>query len=164
MPTVRCIIPLAYYAAYFTIRAKAFDYELMAQGQRHLLQMIDDYTARKDSLTQAEGAQLDDMYIVREMYARGIDFLPIDVMRARGRNFSIVDGKIMPSFNSIAGMGDKAADQLEEAAKKGTFVSKQDLRERAKIAGTIVDKMAALGILGNLPDSNQFSIFDIGMA
>ena len=155
--------PLAYYAAYYSIRAKAFDYELMAQGQDHLLSMIEDYNSRKDTLTQAEAAQLDDMAVVREMYARGINFLPIDLKKAKGRSFTIVDDKLMPSFNSIAGMGAKAADQLEEAVKQGEFVSRDDLRERAKIPSTIVDKMAQLGILGNLPESNQFSLFDMGL-
>ena len=97
------------------------------------------------------------------MYARGINFLPIDLKKAKGRSFTIVDDKLMPSFNSIAGMGAKAADQLEEAVKQGEFVSRDDLRERAKIPSTIVDKMAQLGILGNLPESNQFSLFDMGL-
>ena len=152
--------PLAYYAAYFSIRAKSFDYEMMAQGQQHLLDMMAEYNARKDSLTPAEEAQLDDALVVREMYARGIEFLPIDITKAKSRAFSIVDGKLMPSFTSIHGMGASAADQLEEAVKKGPFVSKDDLRERAKISQTIVDKMSELGMLGDLPDSNQFSLFD----
>ena len=152
--------PLAYYAAYYSIRAKAFDYELMAQGQQHLLDVMADYSARKDTLSPAEQAQLDDMLVVREMYARGIEFLPIRLEQAKARAFSIVDGKLMPSFNSIAGMGDKAADQLEEAVKKGPFVSREDVRDRAKISNTIIDKMGELGILGNLPQSNQFSLFD----
>jgi len=152
--------PLAYYAAYYSIRAKAFDYEMMAQGQRHLLEMMDEFQARKDSLTPAEEAQLDDALVVREMYARGIQFMPIDLTMARSRLFTIHDDKIMPSFTSIHGMGTSAADQLEEAVKKGPFVSKDDVRDRAKLSQTNVDKLAELGILGNLPDSNQFSVFD----
>ncbi len=158
--------PLAYYCAYYSIRAKSFDYELMAQGQQHLLDMIADYTARKDSLTAAEQSQLDDMYMVREMYARGINFAPIELTKAKSRAFTIVDKEkklIMASFNSLAGMGDKAADQLEEAVKLGPFVSRQDVRDRAKISSTIVDKMGELGILGELPESNQFSLFDLMM-
>jgi DNA polymerase-3 subunit alpha (Gram-positive type) len=89
-----------------------------------------------------------------------IEFLPIRLEQAKSRAFTIVDGKLMPSFNSISGMGDKAADQLEEAVKKGPFVSREDVRDRAKISNTIIDKMGELGILGNLPQSNQFSLFD----
>ena len=152
--------PLAYYCAYYTIRAKAFDYEMMAQGQQHLLECMQEYRSR-DKLTAAEEAQLDDALVVREMYARGIEFTPIRLGTAHGRAFQIVDGKIMPSYTSIHGMGANAADALEEACKGGPFVSQQDIRERAKVSQTILEKMSELGLLGDLPESNQFSIFDL---
>ncbi len=151
--------PLAYYCAYYTIRAKAFDYEMMAQGKEHLLQCMQEYQAR-DKLTAAEEAQMDDALIVREMYARGIEFTPIQLGVAHGRAFQIVDGKIMPAYTSIHGMGANAADALEEACKGGPFVSQQDIRERAKVSQTILEKMSELGLLGELPESNQFSLFD----
>ena len=151
--------PLAYYCAYYTIRAKAFDYEMMAQGKEHLLQCMQEYQAR-DKLTAAEEAQMDDALVVREMYARGIEFTPIQLGVAHGRAFQIVDGKIMPAYTSIHGMGANAADALEEACKGGPFVSQQDIRERAKVSQTILEKMSELGLLGELPESNQFSLFD----
>ena len=159
--------PLAYYCAYYSIRAKSFDYEMMAQGKEHLLEVMQEYQERQQSsdprskLTAAEEAQYDDALLVREMYARGFEFTPIRLGVAKGRQFIIVDGKIMPSYNSIHGMGAAAADSLEEACRQGDFVSRQDLRERAKVSQTIADKMAELGILGNLPETNQFSLFDI---
>ncbi len=152
--------PLAYYCAYYTIRAKAFDYEMMAQGQQHLLSCMKEYQSR-DKLTAAEEAQLDDALVVREMYARGIEFTPIRLGTAHGRAFQIVDGKIMPAYTSIHGMGASAADALEEACKNGPFVSRQDIRERAKVSQTILEKMNELGLLGDLPESNQYSIFDL---
>ena len=152
--------PLAYYCAYYTIRAKAFDYEMMAQGQQHLLECMQEYRSR-DKLTAAEEAQLDDALVVREMYARGIEFTPIQLGTAHGRAFRIVDGKIMPSYTSIHGMGANAADALEEACKGDPFVSQQDIRERAKVSQTILEKMNELGLLGELPESNQYSIFDL---
>ena len=152
--------PLAYYCAYYTIRAKAFDYEMMAQGQQHLLECMQEYRSR-DKLTAAEEAQMDDALVVREMYARGIEFTPIQLGVAKGRNFQIVDGKIMPAYTSLHGMGANAADALEEACKGGPFVSQQDIRERAKVSQTMLEKMSELGLLGELPESNQFSIFDL---
>ncbi len=152
--------PLAYYCAYYTIRAKAFDYEMMAQGQQHLLSCMKEYQSR-DKLTAAEESQLDDALVVREMYARGIEFTPIRLGTAHGRAFQIVDGKIMPAYTSIHGMGASAADALEEACKNGPFVSRQDIRERAKVSQTILEKMNELGLLGDLPESNQYSIFDL---
>ena len=67
---------------------------------------------------------------------------------------------LMPSFASIDGLGDKAADQVVEAAKDGIFLSKDDLRSRAKLSKTVVDLMEELGIIEGLPESNQLSLFD----
>ena len=96
-----------------------------------------------------------DMKLVKEMYARGFEFLPIDIYKAKANRFQIIDGKIMPSFLSIEGMGETAAIQLEEAAKQGVFLSQQELRSRAKISNTVIEKMDELGILGDMPKTSQ---------
>ena len=57
-------------------------------------------------------------------------------------------------------LGDKAADAIVEAAKDGAFLSKDDFRQRTKVSKTVVDLMASLNLLGNLPESNQISLFD----
>ena len=152
--------PLAYYAAFFTIRAKAFSYELMCRGQQHLENIMADYKRRFDSLSNREKDAYADMKVVQEMYARGFEFVPIDIFRVKSRNFQIVDGKLMPSLSSIDGLGDKAADSIVEAALDGPFLSKDDFRQRAKVSKTIVDQLAELNILENLPESNQISLFD----
>lgn len=152
--------PLAYYASFFSIRASAFSYEIMCQGQQHLETVMADYKRRSDTLSQKEQASLKDMKVVQEMYARGFEFVPIDIFRAHSRNFQILDGKIMPSLNSIDGLGEKAADAIVEAAKDGPFLSKDDFRDRSKASKTIVELLDTLGILGDLPESNQISLFD----
>ena len=152
--------PLAYYAAFFSIRASAFSYEIMCQGRQHLDAVMADYKKRSDSLSQKEQASLKDMKVVQEMYARGFEFEPIDIFKAHSRNFQVMDGKIMPSLNSIDGLGEKAADSIVEAAKNGPFLSKDDFRERSKASKTIVELLDSLGILGDLPESNQISLFD----
>ena len=152
--------PLAYYGAFFSIRAKAFSYEIMCQGQKHLEDIMADYRKRQDSLSNKEKDALGDMRIVQEMYARGYEFAPIDIFKAKSREFQIVDGKLMPSLNSIEGLGEKAADGIVEAAKDGPFLSRDDFRDRSKVSKTIVDLMASLGLLGDLPESNQISLFD----
>ena len=152
--------PLAYYASYFSIRASAFSYEIMCQGQQHLENVMTDYKRRSDSLSKKEQDSYKDMKIVQEMYARGFEFTPIDIFSAHSRNFQIVDGKLMPSLNSIDGLGEKAADAIVEAAKDGPFLSKDDFRQRTKVSKTIVDLMDSLHLLGNLPESNQISLFD----
>ena len=153
--------PLAYYAAYFSIRAKAFSYELMCRGQQPLENTMAEYKSRWDSLSNKEKDAYSDMKIVQEMYARGFSFVPIDIFSARSRDFQIVGDKLMPSLNSIDGLGEKAADAIVEAVKDGPFLSKDDFRQRTKASKTVVDMMDELGLLGNLPESNQISLFDL---
>ena len=154
--------PLAYYAAYFSIRASAFDYEMMCQGRERLEYYLEDYKRRSDTLSKKELDTLKDMKSVQEMYARGIEFMKVDIYKAEAHKFQIIDGKLMPALSTIDGLGDKAADTLVEAAAQGPFLSKDDLRERSKLSKTIIDLMGDLGLLEGLPESNQLSLFDFG--
>lgn len=152
--------PLAYYAAYFSIRASAFSYEIMCQGKDKLEFYLRDYKKRSDTLSKKEQDVLKDMKIVQEMYARGFEFLPLDIYTAKADKFQIIDGKLMPPLNSIEGMGDKAAEAVEAASKDGPYLSRDDFRQRTKVSKTVIDLMADLGMFGNLPESNQLSLFD----
>ncbi|WP_342759738.1 PolC-type DNA polymerase III [Kineothrix sedimenti] len=152
--------PLAFYAAFFSIRASAFSYELMCQGRDHLEKMMTDYKRRSDTLSKKEQDSFRDMKVVQEMYARGFEFVPIDIFSAQSRLFQVVGGKLMPSLNSIDGLGEKAADAIVEAAKDGAFLSKDDFRQRTKVSKTVIELMDTLNLLGNLPESNQISLFD----
>ncbi|MBR5510004.1 MAG: PolC-type DNA polymerase III [Lachnospiraceae bacterium] len=154
--------PLAYYAAYFSIRASAFDYEIMCQGRERLEYHMADFKRRSDTLSQKEQEMLKDMKSVQEMYARGIEFMKIDIYRVQAKCFQIIDGKLMPSLSSINGLGDKAADACVEAAAQGPFLSRDDLRQRSKLSKTVIDLMGDLGLLEGLPESNQLSLFDFG--
>lgn len=153
--------PLAYYAAFFSIRATSFNYELMCQGKERLEHHMHEYERRKDELSKKEQDTYKDMRIVQEMYARGFEFLPIDMYRAKAHHFQIIDDKLMPSISTIDGLGDKAADAVVEAAKDGKFLSRDDFRQRTKVSKTVIDKMVELGILSDLPESNQLSLFDL---
>ena len=153
--------PLAYYCAFFSIRASAFSYETMCLGREHLERVMAEYRKRSDSLSNKEQDALKDMRIVQEMYARGFEFEPIDIFKAHSRNFQIVNDRVMPSLSSIEGLGEKAADAIMEAAKDGPFLSKDDFRSRTKVSKTVIDLMADLGLLGDIPESNQISLFDL---
>ncbi len=153
--------PLAYYCAFFSIRASAFSYEIMCLGREHLERVMAEYRKRSDSLSNKEQDALKDMRIVQEMYARGFEFEPIDIFKAHSRNFQIVNDRVMPSLSSIEGLGEKAADAIMEAAKDGPFLSKDDFRSRTKVSKTVIDLMADLGLLGDIPESNQISLFDL---
>ena len=153
--------PLAYYAAYFGIRADAFSYELMCQGKEQLNFYISDYQRRSDSLSKKEQDTLKDIRIVQEMYARGFEFVPIDLYQAKASKFQIVDGKLMPPFSSIEGMGDKAAEAVEAAAADGPYLSRDDFRQRTKVSKTVIDLMNDLGLFAGIPESNQLSLFEM---
>ena len=152
--------PLAYYAAFFSIRATAFNYELMCLGRDRLEYYLDDYKKRKDTLSKKEQDTLRDMRVVQEMYARGFEFVPVDLYKAQAHRFQIVDGKLMPALDTIDGLGDKAADAVVLAAMDGTFLSKDDFQNRTKVSKTVISLMDDLKLFGNLPQSNQISLFD----
>ena len=152
--------PLAYYAAYFSIRASAFSYELMCQGQEKLLFYMSQYEKNMDQLSNKEQDEYKDMKVVREMYARGFEFHPVDIYRADSSRFRILEGKLMPALNTIEGMGGNAAETLAEAVKHGRFLSRDDIRQRTAVNAKTVEHLAEMGLLGDLPESNQLSIFD----
>mgnify|MGYP000321933903 CR=1 FL=1 len=152
--------PLAYYAAYFSIRATAFSYELMCMGKERLEYYMAEIRKKGDSASKKELDTLKDMRIVQEMYARGFEFVPIDLYTAKAQRFQIVDGKLMPSLATIDGLGDKAADAVVDAAKQGKFLSKDDFRDRTKVSKTVIDLMDDLKLFGDIPQSNQMSLFD----
>ena len=153
--------PLAYYAAFFSIRASAFSYEIMCQGRDKLEYYLADYKKRSDTLSKKEQDTLRDMRIVQEMYARGFDFVPIDIYKAKARHFQIIDGKLMPSLSSIDGLGEKAAEAVVDAVKDGPFLSVEDFSSRTKVNGTICSLMSDLGLLKDLPQSNQLNLFEL---
>ena len=154
--------PLAYYAAYFSIRAKAFDYETMCQGKDKLQYFMSQYKKKAEdgTISNKETDALSDMKIVQEMYARGFEFSKIDIYKAHANRFQIIDGKLMPSLNTIDGLGDNSAIAVVEAVKDGPFLSKDDFRQRTKVSTTNIELMSDLGLFGDLPDSNQLSLFD----
>lgn len=154
--------PLAYYTAFFSIRASSFNYELMCFGKEKLEANMKAITSMpKDKQTAKDQDTLKDMRIVQEMYARGFSFKPIDIFTASDVDFQIIDGQIMPSLGTIDGMGDKAAAMVVEAAKNGPFLSRDEFKTRTKVNQTVIDKMYQLGMLGDLPESNQISFMDI---
>ena len=155
--------PLAYYAAYFGIRASSFNYALMCLGKANLEKNMKEIKSRidKKEATPKDSDTYENMRIVQEMYARGYDFLPIDIFKAKAHEFQIIDGKLMPALDTIDGLGEKAADLIVEAVKDGPFLSRDDFKTRCKVSQTITDTMGDLGLLGDIPKSNQMSLLDL---
>ena len=103
---------------------------------------------------------LGDMKVVQEMYARGFDFEAIDLYKAKAHRFQIIGDKLMPALDTIEGLGDKAAEAVVDAAAKGRFLSKDDFRDRTKVSKTVIDLMDDMDLFGDIPQSNQMSLFD----
>ncbi len=166
----------AYYATFFSVRATAFDYETMCHGKHQLeayLKLvkakekraknreIDTETGLQTKFTKKEQDTVKDMKLVQEMYARGVEFMPIDLYKVSDKKFLIIDDMIMPALSSLQGMGEKAAEALILERCKGKFISIEDLQQRTKISKTVIEMMKNNGILDGLQESNQLSLFEL---
>ena len=154
-------IPLAYYAAYYTIRAKAFDAQYMIFGKEKVKNKMKEIEMKnqKKEATKAELDMYDDLEIVLEMYERGLEFLPVDLYESDATKFKIQDNKLRPPLNSIPGFGTVAAQGIENARKDGKFMSIDDLKIRAKIGTSGADLLKQFGCLEGMSQSNQMSLF-----
>ena len=152
--------PLEYYAAFFSIRADNFSYELMCQGKEALEEVMRQLLT-KEQLSKKEQDTLKDMRTVQEMYARGFEFLPIDICKANASKFTIINGKIMPALTSISGLGEKAAQSMADAIRNREVSCVDDLKAKTFVGEKMLNELDRLGIFGDLPKSNQLSLFDM---
>ncbi len=152
--------PIEYYAAYFTVRADNFSYETMCNGREKLERNMQVLISKEDALSKKEQDTLKDMRSVQEMYARGIEFLPIELSRVQAKKFSIFDGKIMPSLTSIQGLGEKAAEGIVSAVRNGCASTVSELKDAAGIGDSLVALLDNYRLLEGMPRSNQLSLFE----
>lgn len=154
-------IPKAYYAAYFSIRAKAFDAEFMIFGKEKVKEKMKEIDLLGNQAAPKDKDMYDDLEIVLEMYERGIKFLPIDLYKSNATRFIVEDDGLRPPLNSIAGMGNVAAESIYNAAQQEPFNSIEEIRKRAKVGNASIDMLRKFGCLSGLPESDQLSIFDM---
>ncbi|MCR4649108.1 MAG: PolC-type DNA polymerase III [Lachnospiraceae bacterium] len=152
--------PLAYYAAYFSIRANKFSYETMCKGLQTLRQNMQ-FLMSLPKMSNAEEDSLDDMRLVEEFYVRGFEFMPIDLKLVKPDKFQVIDGKLMPSLKSIDGIADTAAKNIVEGCREGSFTSQADMMKKCRIGESVCNKLVEVGIIKDLPKSDQLSIFDL---
>jgi DNA polymerase-3 subunit alpha (Gram-positive type) len=154
-------IPKAYYAAYFSIRAKAFDAEFMIFGKEKVKEKMKEITALGNMAAPKDKDLYDDLEIVLEMYERGIKFLPIDLSKSHATRFLVEEDGLRPPLNSIAGMGNVAAEGIYNAMQEEPFRSIEDVRKRAKIGNAAIDLLKKFNCLRGLPESDQMCFFDV---
>lgn len=152
--------PLAFYAAYFTVRATEFDAELITKGKEILKSNIRLIEQKGNEASNKEKSLLTILEISLEMLLRGFEFLQIDLYHSAANKFMIVDGKILPPLSALQGVGETAAENIVAARAQGEFTSKQELMQRARISKAVVDKLSEYGCLSDLPDTNQISLFE----
>ncbi|KHD36653.1 DNA polymerase III subunit alpha [Clostridium acetobutylicum] len=154
-------IPKAYYAAYFSIRAKAFDAEFMIFGKEKVKQKMKEIQMMGNEAGPKDKDMYDDLEIVLEMYERGLNFLPIDIYKSHATKFLVEEDGLRPPINSISGMGNVAAEGIYNAMQEEKPISSiQDLKKRAKIGNSAIDSLRKFGCLKGLPESDQLSFFD----
>jgi DNA polymerase-3 subunit alpha (Gram-positive type) len=153
-------IPRAYYAAYFSIRAKAFDAEFMIFGKEKVKEKMKEIASLGNDAAPKDKDMYDDLELVLEMYERGINFLPIDLYKSHATKFLLEGDSLRPPINSITGMGTVAAEGIYKAAQEEPFSSIEDLRKRAKIGNVAIESLKKFDCLKELPESDQISFFD----
>ena len=152
-------IPKAYYCAYFTIRANAFDSEIMCNGQDRVRNKMREIELLGNAATDTDSAMYETLEIVNEMYARGIKFLPLDLYKSSATRFLMEDDGIRPPLNSLPGFGTVAAEGIEKARKEGMFDSIDELKIRAKLGKSGIELLRNAGCLKGMTESNQMSLF-----
>ncbi len=151
--------PIAFYAAYFSVRAEDFDVELFTQGYDAIRSKLEEIEAKGFQATAKEKAMVSILEMGLEMTARGFGFKPIDLYRSDATRFVIDGDMLIPPFSAIQGVGINAARNIAAARDEGDFLSIEDFQTRAKASKTIVEILSQMGCFRGLPETNQLSLF-----
>lgn len=151
--------PLAFYAAYFSIRAKAFDIKIMTGDLNTQLSEFRRIKALDKAASPVEQNLMKELEVSMEMYQRGYRFTTVDLMQSDAKRFKIVDGKLLPPFIMVDALGEKVAEAIVEEREKKPFISLKDLQRRCKVSQTILETLKDIGATGDLPDDEQMSLF-----
>ena len=153
--------PLAFYAAYFYRRSQkgGFDAVLMTGGKEAIMANMDTIE-HNENATDKDEDLLTTMEVVYEYYLRGFSFLPIDIYKSHATKFLIEDGKILPPFVAISGLGENAAWDLMRGREGKTFLSIEEVAAACpKVSKTHIQMLKDAGAFGSLPDTSQISLF-----
>lgn len=152
--------PVAYYAAYFTVRGGDFDAEAAVSGPAMVRRRMDAIKAKGKEATAKDQDLFSNLQIIMEMLARGITFLPVDLYKSDSHKYLIEDGKIRLPFGAVKGIGGSAAESLAAAKDSGgKYISVDDLQNRAGVSKSVIESLAALHVLDGLPATSQMTLF-----
>lgn len=151
--------PAAFYASYFSVRLDDFDLELALKGPEQVRAQIAELEAKGNNASAKEKSLLTVLEVVREMFARGLDFLPLDIACSHPTRFLISDQGLLPPLMSAPGLGRTAAENIVAARTERPFSSQEDLRVRGRLARPLVKVLQITGCLGQLPAQEQLDLF-----
>ncbi len=151
--------PMEFYAAFLTVAPGGFDAEIVGGGYSGVNEAIKEIEEKGIEATAKENETCQTLYLVREAMARGVKFLNVDLKKSDATAFLPENGKIRMPFNSLAGLGDKAAEKIIEARDNYEIYSVEDLRERTGISKAVIELLRRNHVLDGLSETNQFSMF-----
>ena len=153
-------MPVAFYASWLSCKATDVEVESMIEGYDAIKNKIIDIQNKGYDATNKENGMLESLKVALEATARGMKFLPIDLYESEAYTWKVVDEtSIYPPFNAIDGLGDVVAKNIVEERNKKEFFSIEDLQQRAKLSQPVIDKMRVMGILNDMPETSQLSLF-----
>jgi DNA polymerase-3 subunit alpha (Gram-positive type) len=156
--------PLAFYAAYFSIRAKAFDEAFMCRGMDVCQRKMREIVAKDKEASAVEQDMLTTLEVCYEFYLRGFTFDRMDLYKSEAIHFTMDEerGTLRPPFVSVAGLGDTAAISLAEQVKGKRFISIEEVAAACpKVSKTHIDKLTEAGAFGDMPATSQMDLFSM---
>ena len=151
--------PEAYYVTFFTVRADDFDADLICKGPAAIKNKLDELYALGNKVTAKDKGMITSLELAFEMYARGLKFKKVDLYISEANKFVIEEDGIRPPLSALEGVGENAAKSIVEARKDGEFISKEDIRVRAKVSKTVIEALDNHGCLEGMSETNQLSLF-----
>ena len=153
--------PVEYYAAYFTVRSENLDGAIAMQGHQAVRDKMNNIKQKQSvhEATAKDEAEFQTLQIVNEMMARKIEFLPVDIYKSEAKMFKVENGKIRLPFSSLPGVGGAAADSLAETGKHTEYLSIEDMQIKTKVTKAVIETLKDVGVLKDLPESSQMSLF-----
>ncbi len=157
-------MPIYFYASWFSTKATDFDIEAMIKGYDAIKDKLVEIKEKGFDATNKESGVKESLNVALEAAARGMKVTNFDLYKSKGMTFDVLDDHTMiPPFITIDGLGEVVAKNIEAEAKKKPFVSIEEFQNRCKVSQTLIDKMKAMGIFDNMPESSQLSLFDLGI-